>query len=91
MDQGKILYICTHGRFGEELVKSAEMIYDKLEDVQVFSLLPGMSPEEYSALIEAKLQKETRKSLRWWIYSAVHRQIRWRCCQADMHCIFYPD
>lgn len=61
MDQGKILYICTHGRFGEEIVNSAEMIYDKLEDVKVFSLLPGMSPEEYCALIEEQLKNEKKE------------------------------
>ena len=58
MDQGTVFYICTHGRFGEEIVKSAEMIYDRLDDVKVFSLLPGMSPEEYNACIEKELIKD---------------------------------
>ena len=63
MDQGTVFYICTHGRFGEEIVKSAEMIYDRLDDVKVFSLLPGMSPEEYNACIEKELIKEEREIL----------------------------
>ena len=36
--------LCTHGRFGEELIRSAEMITGPLKNVQAFSLMPGMDP-----------------------------------------------
>lgn len=41
------IIIGTHGRFGEELVKSAELITGKMETVQVVSLLPTMSFEDF--------------------------------------------
>lgn len=41
------IVIGTHGRFGEELVKSAEMIVGKMENVKTVSLLPMMSFEEF--------------------------------------------
>ena len=41
------IVIATHGRFGEEIVKSAEMITGKMENVQVLSLLPTMSFEDF--------------------------------------------
>lgn len=43
----KKILIGTHGYFGEELLKSAEMIIGKIENVSVFSLAPTMSFEEY--------------------------------------------
>lgn len=30
------LIICTHGRFGEELLRSAEMIAGPMKDIKVF-------------------------------------------------------
>ncbi|MEF9961736.1 MAG: PTS mannose transporter subunit IIA [Erysipelotrichaceae bacterium] len=54
----QIIYICTHGKFGEELIRSAEMIVGKLDGVKAFSLIPGMSPEEYQILIEDSLKLE---------------------------------
>ncbi|MCG4661702.1 PTS sugar transporter subunit IIA [[Clostridium] innocuum] len=39
--------ILNHGRFGEELIKSAELIAGKTEHVHAVSLLSGMSIEEY--------------------------------------------
>ena len=45
---GKLnIIIGTHGKFGEEIIKSAEMIVGKLENVRVISLLEGMSFEEF--------------------------------------------
>lgn len=41
------IIIGTHGHFGEELVKSAELITGKMEGVQVVSLLPTMSFEDF--------------------------------------------
>ena len=37
-----VFLICTHGRFGEELIKSAEMIGGQLKNVYAFSLLQGV-------------------------------------------------
>ena len=49
------LLIGTHGDFGKELVKSAEMIIGKMEGVYVFSLLPGMSLADYVQEIQPVL------------------------------------
>ncbi|WP_413733341.1 PTS sugar transporter subunit IIA [Sodalis sp. RH21] len=40
------ILIITHGLFGEELVKSCEMVLGKMEQVYCFSLLVGMPPEQ---------------------------------------------
>ena len=61
MEKDLCIFVCTHGRFGEELIKSAEMIAGKSENVYSFSLLPGMPPEEYKEMMEAALQKEAGK------------------------------
>lgn len=50
----KIL-IGTHGKFGEELLKSAEMIIGNVEDASAISLIPGMAMEDYMVLIEEQL------------------------------------
>ena len=39
--------ILNHGRFGEQLIKSAELIAGKTEHIHAVSLLSGMSIEEY--------------------------------------------
>lgn len=45
---GKLnIVIGTHGRFGEELIKSVEMIIGPLEQVYCVSLLPSESFEEF--------------------------------------------
>lgn len=41
------IIIGTHGHFGEELVKSTELVTGKMENVQVVSLLPEMSFEDF--------------------------------------------
>ncbi|WP_434309808.1 PTS sugar transporter subunit IIA [Hominifimenecus sp. rT4P-3] len=51
----KIL-ICTHGKFGEELKRSAEMIAGSMDKVETFSLLPGMDPEIYAGEIKNALE-----------------------------------
>lgn len=53
----KHILLGTHGRFGVELIKSAEMILGEMNDIKSFSLLPGMSIEEYMAKIEIELQR----------------------------------
>lgn len=52
-----VFLICTHGRFGEELIKSAEMIGGTLKDVYAFSLLQGVEPVDYMKQIEEKLKE----------------------------------
>lgn len=41
------LIICTHGEFGKEMIRSAEMIVGKLEGVYSFSLKIGMQPMDF--------------------------------------------
>ena len=57
MENNVWVFVCTHGRFGEELMKSAEMIAGEAENVFAFSLMPGMQPEEYRAMLEKQLEK----------------------------------
>ncbi|MCR0207176.1 PTS sugar transporter subunit IIA [[Clostridium] innocuum] len=45
--------ILNHGRFGEELIKSAELIAGKTEHIRAVSLLSGMSIEEYYEEVRA--------------------------------------
>lgn len=47
----------THGRFGEELIKSAEMIVGKMENVKSVSLLPTMSFEEFMHQVDSVLNE----------------------------------
>ena len=61
MEKDLCIFVCTHGRFGEELIKSAEMIAGKSENVYSFSLLPGMPPEEYKEMIDLLIQLRTPK------------------------------
>lgn len=55
--KNKYLLIGTHGEFGKELVKSAEMIMGKTENVHVFSLLPNMDPMDYVQSIRDTLSQ----------------------------------
>ncbi len=55
------IIVATHGRFGEELIKSTEMIGGQMTNAVAISLLPEMSPEEYAPLVEEELKKEGRK------------------------------
>lgn len=63
MEERRILIIGTHGRFGEELVKSAEMIMGNMENIKVFSLMPEMSPEEYLKNVEDLLKTLPERTL----------------------------
>ena len=54
----KKVLVCTHGRFGEELIKSVEMIAGPLTNTVAVSLLPGMSVEEYHEKLRTELDKE---------------------------------
>ena len=57
MENNVWVFVCTHGRFGEELMKSAEMIAGEAENVFAFSLMPGMQQEDYRAMLEKQLEK----------------------------------
>ena len=49
------IVIGTHGRFGEELVKSASMIAGDMSHVKTCSLLPEYSFEEYMKVVDSTL------------------------------------
>lgn len=51
------LILITHGCFGEELIKSAEMIIGKQDNMQAFSLLPAVSPDDFYEEIKTELVK----------------------------------
>lgn len=53
----------THGRFGEELVKSAEMIMGKLEDVYTLSLIEEMDPVELMTELDELLEAAPKGSM----------------------------
>lgn len=50
------LVIVTHGRWGEELLKSAEMIAGEMEQVVAISLAAGEEPLEYQRRIARVLE-----------------------------------
>lgn len=52
------IVIGTHGKFGEELVKSAEMIAGKMDNVECCSLLSEYSFEEYMHKVDETLNKK---------------------------------
>ncbi|WP_026931932.1 PTS sugar transporter subunit IIA [Glycomyces tenuis] len=47
------IVIATHGRFGEELLASAELILGPMENVHTASLLPGEDPAGFAAKLDA--------------------------------------
>lgn len=47
MEKQVSIVILNHGRLGQELIASAEMIIGKISDIQAVSLLQGMSIEEF--------------------------------------------
>lgn len=55
------VYILNHGRFGEELIKSAELITGKIDRIKAFSLLPGMSIEEFLGNVQSNLEEDSPK------------------------------
>ncbi|MGG7214877.1 PTS sugar transporter subunit IIA [Clostridium nigeriense] len=42
------IVIATHGKFGEEIIKSAEMIVGKMDNIKSVSLIPSMSFEDFT-------------------------------------------
>lgn len=55
----KKILVCTHGRFGEELIKSAQMIGgNAFKNIKAVSLLPSMSMDDYYAAVAKELDKD---------------------------------
>lgn len=61
----KIPYIIllTHGRWGEELIKGAEMIVGPIENIYAFSLFPEQSVESFSSKIEEVLERISTETI----------------------------
>lgn len=51
------IIIGTHGNFGKELIKSAEMIVGEMKDVVFCPLEPAMSLKDYIESVENELDK----------------------------------
>ncbi|MGG7141888.1 PTS sugar transporter subunit IIA [Clostridium nigeriense] len=49
------IVIATHGKFGEEIIKSAEMIVGKMNNLKSVSLMPSMSFEDFTKEADAVL------------------------------------
>ncbi len=62
------VYILNHGKFGEELIKSAELITGKVDRIKAFSLLPGMSIEEFYANVQSNIEQDSPKIILCDIY-----------------------
>ncbi|WP_279138735.1 PTS sugar transporter subunit IIA [Faecalicoccus pleomorphus] len=52
----KIL-VCTHGHFGEELIKSVEMIGGQLKNTVAIPLLENMSMDDYYNAVKKELDE----------------------------------
>ena len=52
-----VVVILTHGRFGEELLRSAEMIVGKQDKVEVISISSGALMDDVSLKMEEILKK----------------------------------
>jgi len=57
------IFILNHGEFGESIVKSAEMIAGKIDDIYVFSLKKDMSLEEMIENVESKFKSVNGKKI----------------------------
>lgn len=53
------IILVNHGRFGEELIRSAEMIVGTVSNIEAVSLLKGMSIEELVVMISEKISQYT--------------------------------
>ncbi|MBU2703786.1 PTS system mannose-specific IIA component/D-glucosaminate-specific PTS system IIA component [Sporomusaceae bacterium BoRhaA] len=63
--EGKVpgIIIVTHGDFGREIIKSAEMIIGVQENVRAVSLLPGVDLAEFLQEVKSVLQEMPDNSL----------------------------
>lgn len=53
------ILVLNHGRFGEELIRSAELIVGEIEYAQAVSLVQGMSIEDFYEEVTSEM-KETK-------------------------------
>lgn len=51
------ILVLTHGDFGTELIKSAEMIIGVQSNVAAIALLPGMDLNEFMETVKAKIKQ----------------------------------
>lgn len=63
MDDEISIFILNHGKFGEELIKSAELIVGKISNIQAFSLLSGISIEDFYEKVNKSIQLTKGKKL----------------------------
>ncbi len=57
------IVVATHGYFGQELIKSAEMIIGKIEDIYSISLTPDMSIDDFIVQSDEVLSKIDGRAL----------------------------
>ena len=57
------IFILTHGKFGEELRNSAEMILGELQHVYCFSLLEEMDPKDFTLQIKEIIKEAPENSI----------------------------
>lgn len=57
------IILITHGTFGEELKKSAELIIGEMQNVYCFSLLAGMESKALIETIERHMAEAPRNSI----------------------------
>lgn len=63
MQETPWLFVLSHGRVSEELLKSAEMIVGPLQNAYAFPLTADLSPEEYIAEIKKQLKRAPEGSI----------------------------
>lgn len=57
MSERIIIFVLNHGEFGEYMVKSAELIVGKIDDIYAFSLTKEMSIEDLIQQVESKINQ----------------------------------
>lgn len=62
MQEPRLILLMTHGSFCEALLNSTELILGKMENIKAFPLLPGISPEEYTATITKHLEENGKEA-----------------------------
>lgn len=64
MAKNRSMVIITHGKFGEEIIRSAEMIIGKQDNIFVYSLLPAVDPSDlYEKILEDLTQYKNTEFL----------------------------
>lgn len=57
------IYVLNHGKFGEELIRSAELIVGKNDQFHAISLLAGMSIESFYEEVKKCMNKSNGKKI----------------------------